>query len=220
MPLNKTKHNHSGENNPMWGRSQSEKCKTINRKRMMGNQINVGRKSPHLTKLNKSRAGIPISDISKEKQRKQILKYWKSSDGLKQRKALSVINKQWAKDHPNEKMNAAKNGHKACPRISSLERKVEDILRKLDINFTPQYEYELGFLDFLINSNIAVFVNGEYWHNYPDGTEKDRRQLAFLKDHGYETLVIWERELKNPDKVISRIRDFVDHTEATMYAVK
>jgi G:T-mismatch repair DNA endonuclease (very short patch repair protein) len=194
----------------MWGKQQSDFNKQGGSVRMTGNKYRVGSTSPHLSELNRSRAGIPIADGPKEKQRQAILKYWLSLDGEKQKLALSMVNKKWAEDHPGHKIAAAKSGHRKCPRISSLERKVETLLREAGVDFIPQYEYELGFVDFLLKPNTALFVNGDYWHNYPDGTEKDKRQLAYLKDHGYETLVIWEHELKEIDNVINRISVFME----------
>ena len=38
-------------------------------------------------------------------------------------------------------------------------------------------------------------------------TEKGR--VEKLKEYGYDCLVIWEREIKQPDKVIGRIKDFM-----------
>lgn len=198
----------TGSKNAMYGKPQSEKCKEINRKRMIGNHINNGRKSPYLTALNKSRTGISISNIQKEKQRQSILKYWNSNEGKKQKLALSNINRKWAKNYPEKKIMAAKNGHRKCPKISSLERKVEIVLQQLNLDYVPQYEYELGFMDFLIKPNGALFINGDYWHNYPNGTEKDKRQLAFLENHGFDTLIIWERELAEFDKLQDKLLDF------------
>lgn len=199
---------HVGVDNPMWGRRQSELCKQINAERMTGNKYAVGKITPHLSALNRSRVGVPISEPAKIKIGQASKDYWKSNDGIKQRESLSRINQEWAAAHPDHKIVAAKNGHRKCPRISSLERKVEILLREAGVDFIPQYEYELGFMDFLLKPNTALFVNGDYWHNYPDGTEKDKRQLAHLKERGFKTLVIWEHELKNINEVASRIQKF------------
>ncbi len=159
----------------MYGKHQSEKCKQVNMVMMSGNKRAAGKKTPHLTELNRSRAGIPIPEEQKEKQRKAILEYWNTGEGIRQKLTLSKVNREWAADHPGHKIAAAKNGHRKCSRISSLERKVETLLRQANMDFVPQYEYELGFMDFLIKPNTAVFVNGDYWHKYPDGTENDKR---------------------------------------------
>ena len=46
MPLNKTKHNQSGENNPMWGRHHSEETKAKISKANKGNIGLPGKKNP------------------------------------------------------------------------------------------------------------------------------------------------------------------------------
>src|SRR3989304_7739839 len=89
-----------GKNNPMYNKKQSEKCKKINKKRLLGKKgrksIAYGVKHPYLTALNKSRVGIPSTDDMKNQQSKSMLKYWNSSKGKKQKKKLSEINKKWA----------------------------------------------------------------------------------------------------------------------------
>lgn len=55
---------------------------------------------------------------------------------------------------------------------------------------------------------IEVF--GDYWHTRPDTpyhqTEGGRKKI--FKSLGYNTLVIWESELKEPDKVVAKIQEF------------
>jgi len=199
---------HIREKNPMWGKHHTEEMKTAARERMLGNKYAAGTKSPHIVRLNKSRIGIPISEERKEKQRRSILKYWNSERGIEQKSKLSHINQKWAAQNPEHKIMAAKNGHRKCPQISSLERKVEVLLQESGIDYIPQYEYELGFLDFFIQPNIALFINGNYWHNFPKGTDKDKQQLAFLKSHGYSTLVIWEHELSNTASLKQKLKAF------------
>ena len=198
----------TGAGNAMWGKHQSDFNKQGNSARMAGNQCAVGKVTPHLSELNRSRAGVPLSLSAKEKIGQASHAYWISTSGGRQKAVLSKLNQEWATEHPTKKVAAAKSGHRKCPRISSLEIKVETLLRQANVDFIPQYEYDLGFMDFFIKPNIAVFVNGDYWHNYPDGTDKDKRQLAYLKEHGYRTLVIWEHELKDIEAVKSKLTAF------------
>jgi len=171
----------------------------------------IGLKCPHLIYLNKKRClGIPISEEQKRKQKKSILKYWNSKEGLIQKKKLSKINREWAKKYPEEKIKAAKSGHRSCPRISSLEIKIQNILKENNIEFIPQYEYKLGFIDIFIEPNKAIFVNGDYWHNYPHGTKKDKKQLEYLKSIGLDCLIIWESQIYNqPELVKKEVNNFL-----------
>ncbi len=57
---------------------------------------------------------------------------------------------------------------------------------------------------------------GDYWHGQKarcyEETEEGR--IALFKKFGFQTLIIWERELKYPEKVLARIRDFVERRES------
>lgn len=46
---------------------------------------------------------------------------------------------------------------------------------------------------------------GDYWHK---GEDPDER-ITLFREFGYETLVVWERELKNQVELVARIKEFV-----------
>ena len=108
--------------------------------------------------------------------------------------------RSWSVQNKDKLLENAKKGHKSCPRISSHEKLLEKELKKTNLTITPQFEYELGFVDFLINGKIAVFVDGHYWHNYPHGTKKDNRQTKWLTDNGYIVLRFWDFDIKKDVK--------------------
>ena len=50
---------------------------------------------------------------------------------------------------------------------------------------------------------------GDYWHNKPQSKLADKRRLKTYKKYGYETLILWESELRaNIDYVVSKILAF------------
>jgi len=55
---------------------------------------------------------------------------------------------------------------------------LRDKLKEINIGFEFQYPIVIGenlsIVDIFIKPNICIFVDGEYWHNYPSGTEKDK----------------------------------------------
>jgi len=51
---------------------------------------------------------------------------------------------------------------------------------------------------------IEFFGGLGYWHKLED---EEIRKSHFAK-YGYDCLIIWESELKNPEQVISRIQNF------------
>lgn len=51
-----------------------------------------------------------------------------------------------------------------------------------------------------------IEFNGDYWHR--NTQDKDMRKLRIYKKCGYKTLVIWEHELKTPEKVLDKLIKF------------
>lgn len=40
-------------------------------------------------------------------------------------------------------------------------------------------------------------ADGDYWHNYPNGTHKDKKQNTFIKNNGWDIIRFWERDINN-----------------------
>ena len=92
-----------------------------------------------------------------------------------------------------------------------LEKKFFEILQSL---YPNEWKF-VGDGQMIINGKCPDFVNvngqkkiielfGDYWHDGDD--PKDRAKI--FKPFGYQTLVIWEHELKNMDSVKFRIKKF------------
>jgi G:T-mismatch repair DNA endonuclease (very short patch repair protein) len=121
------------------------------------------------------------------------------------------------------RMSIAKKGYKPsdeamaklCKALAIKPNKPESALLKLlDQLYPGQWKYT-GDYSFMINGKNPDFVNcngqkkiielfGDYWH---EGDNPQDRADVF-SPFGYETLVIWERELKNIDDVASKIQAF------------
>ena len=214
------------KNNPMYKKHHSLKTKKLisdankkNGKFKGSNNPSFGSKKPHLTALNYSRRGIPISEDAKQKQRQSMLNYWQTEEGSKHRQKLSIINTEWAKNNPEKKIEAAKKGNLICPNISSLELKLKEKLNEKSINFISQYVYKLGFVDIFIEPNLCIFVNGDYWHSLEKQIAKDKVQIKFLQEKGNKVLCLWEHEI-NTDigKCLEKInifREFETEAEAS-----
>jgi G:T-mismatch repair DNA endonuclease (very short patch repair protein) len=67
-----------------------------------------------------------------------------------------------------------------------------------------------GFNPDFINSkqNKIIELYGDYWHNRKDAKERDKLRIPTYKKYGYKTLIIWETEFKNLNKMINKIRSF------------
>lgn len=100
--------------------------------------------------------------------------------------------------------------------------KQEQILISVLSKEFPQFAYNGDFSQgVMLSGLIPDFINvngqkevielyGDYWHS-KDGTRWRQTELGRIMTYnsvGYHCLVIWQSELKNPDKVIEKIRVF------------
>lgn len=91
------------------------------------------------------------------------------------------------------------------------EKQLEKILNKL---FPKKYKF-VGdgktfiagfvpdFIDFKNKKIIELF--GDYWHNREDSKKRDKRRLKSYAKYGYKTLIVWEHELENIDKLTEKL---------------
>lgn len=134
------------------------------------------------------------------------------------RKELSFLKANFNKMSSNllaQKLNKTQASieHKAsrlnlvnAPNFGHLETIVEDHLLKSNISFTKQHSVKPFRIDFVINGNIAIEVNGTYWHadkrQYTtlDKTQayvvdKDKRKYKMLRSKGYRLIILWEKDI-------------------------
>jgi len=132
--------------------------------------------------------------------------------------------------------NWSNNGKRSS--VSSLNKKLYEILKDLDLEFTPEYKINYydedgkkryKFFDAKVG-NILIEANGDYWHanpekykpedvfNFPKSviTSKDIWELDKYKEHianvnGFNVLTIWEKEFKNIDYVKERIKNSINN---------
>jgi len=93
-----------------------------------------------------------------------------------------------------------------------IEKKLEMLLNKL---FFKEYKY-VGDGKFFIGRFNPDFVHkqekkiielyGDYWHNLPSYKERDKRRLKTYKKYRYLTLIIWEKELNNINKLTKKLK--------------
>jgi G:T-mismatch repair DNA endonuclease (very short patch repair protein) len=66
--------------------------------------------------------------------------------------------------------------------------------------------------DFLSkNPKHIIEVFGDYWHRRKDMMARDKKRFTTYASLGYKTLVIWEHELKEPQKVADKIGRFIEN---------
>ena len=54
------------------------------------------------------------------------------------------------------------------------------------------------------NTQQLIEFYGDYWHRNDDPQDR----INFFKSHNYDCIVIWEKELKNINQLITKLQDF------------
>ena len=145
------------------------------------------------------RKGKHNTNESKEKNRLAHLGR-KHSDETKQKLAVALINR--LKQNPI----TIKSKNK-------LETKLETLLNEL---FPNEYKFVGDFKIWFDNFN-PDFINvngqkkiielfGEHWHLNTQA--RDTKRLETYKKYGYDTLVIWQKELSDSSSLINRLKEF------------
>ena len=103
--------------------------------------------------------------------------------------------------------------------LHARPNKPEKILSKLLNKLSKDYKY-VGSGSFIIGGFNPDFINcngqkkiielyGDYWHNTPKAIERNKLRIKTYRSYGYQTLIIWEHELENLDKVVNKIIKFI-----------
>jgi very-short-patch-repair endonuclease len=59
------------------------------------------------------------------------------------------------------------------------------------------------------NIKIAFFIDGNYWHDYPNLRKWDKCVNSYLQNRGWKVLRFWESDIKkNPAQVIQSIKNY------------
>lgn len=151
----------------------------------------------------------PKSLEMKEKVRRGVNRYYKKNPHAKIN--LSKKQKQLWKDEEYREKQLQLIGVGKVIHPNKPETIILNLLNKL---FPKEWKFT-GDYSLIINGKNPDFVNvngqkkiielaGDYWHE--KSYTKDRAKV--FKPFGYKTLVIWEHELKNINKVIKRIEKF------------
>lgn len=152
------------------------------------------------------RLGIKHKPESIEKMR--IIKLGKKASQSTKDKMRAINKRKWEDPAHAKKMIKS---WKLTPNKKEIK-----LMEILDSLYPEEWKF-VGNGDLIIDGKCPDFVNcngqkkiielfGDYWHK----GENPQDRIDIFKPFGYSTLVIWERELKNMDVLIGRIRGFVD----------
>lgn len=87
---------------------------------------------------------------------------------------------------------------------SSLERRLEQVLKTLDIDYIPQFEIGRCHVDFYLPYfDLAIEVDGSFWHSRPLAKRRDMNRDRFIRSRGHHVTRIPEGELlRDPWKAL------------------
>ena len=200
--------NNKGKNNPFYGKKHSEETKK---------KMRLAHKNKILSEKHKKKIGV--SNTGKKRTEEVKKRISKSETGKivskKTRKKISLANlKNWKdKNYREKQIEAILKGSDLSP------NKPEKLLIRLLTKLLPKEYKFVGNGKMIIDRFNPDFINingqkkiiehfGDYWHNLPNYKKRDEKRLKTYSDYGYKTLVIWENELENLNKVEEKILKF------------
>jgi G:T-mismatch repair DNA endonuclease (very short patch repair protein) len=109
---------------------------------------------------------------------------------------------------------------RAAPSTSKIEKTVFDILEKIapgEFQHNHDAQVVIGRkVPDIVNVNgrkLFIEVFGEYWHGFArtgrTKTEEEQRRRKHFKKFGFDTLIVWEREIKTPAKLQKRLSAYL-----------
>ena len=113
-----------------------------------------------------------------------------------------------------ENMTYWANLHKSLHlKPNKPEAQLNKILQKLRPN---EYKY-VGDFSFILGGKSPDFMNvngqkklielyGDYWHKDDDPQER----IDFFKQYGFDTLIVWEKELKDNKNLLVKLGNFIN----------
>jgi len=132
----------------------------------------------------------------------------------------------YTKSKRSEIMSHVKN------RRTAPEEKVAGLLRKLRVRYRRNVKSLPGQPDFVVSSvKTVIFVHGCFWHGHSDckraklpetnkafwkgkiakNRSRDARTARLLRKRGWHVMTIWQCRLRNPDRVLNRLKKALEN---------
>ena len=189
-------------------------------------------------KMSKARTGKPhlIPREAREKQRESLKKFYETPDGIVFKEKLSKVNEgtSWHKGFRHEFSDEVKNKmgviqkakwqdpierDKRVTAIMKAGKQVPNFKESLLLSYLNEvipngWEF-VGNGKLKINGKVPDFVCTvkpnllcEHYGNGYHTQDQVEPRIAYFKQFGYDTLIVWQKELKYKEKVIERIKEF------------
>jgi len=209
--------NMMGKNNPMKNPKIASKCGRMNKGRVSGDETKkkitnslkkLWNDDNYKQLMSDAHKGNKQTEETKKKIGKTSKERWKDSEYRK--RAIKSM-KDYLKDidHKEKRVRILFKALKIKP--NKTEIKLRDLL---DEHHPEEWKF-VGDGQFWLGGKNPDFMNvngkkqiielfGDYWHRGEDPQDR----INHFSNFGFNTLVIWERELENMEKVRERIEDF------------
>ena len=104
------------------------------------------------------------------------------------------MTKYWRSEEGREFARQRRLNQDIPTRDTSIEIKIQNILKENGYDFvTHQSCCNICIPDILFpEKKVIVQCDGDYWHNFPCGNEKDHMQDEILEKNGWHVLRFWE----------------------------
>lgn len=136
---------------------------------------------------------------------------WMERYGIK-RRSFAEAQKKYIQSHPERLEQLVLALRRGCKHPNKAEEKLMQFLIKHDFLFryTGNGIFSIEGLcpDFIAtdDSKRVIELFGDYWH---EPEEEEEREKVFAQ-FGYETLIIWEHELKDETAMLNKIESWVE----------
>jgi ribosomal protein S18 acetylase RimI-like enzyme len=88
--------------------------------------------------------------------------------------------------------------------ISSLSIAYSKILDSLNIKYEMEFSSNIWLFDFkIVNSNMLVELQGDYWHKLKDRVQKDNKKLKYANNNGFDLRYLWGSDFKNENFIVN-----------------
>jgi DNA mismatch endonuclease (patch repair protein) len=168
-----------------------------------------------------------LEGIKKRKNKPENLGKWskkghKIPNSVKKKwKRNGKYNSMYGKHHTDKtkEMIRKKRLKRQLPKENTnIEILIFTELKKRKIKYYPHKTIlNITQPDAFIRPNICIYCDGNYWHNYPNGTERDKKINKILKDNNYIVFRFWGSEIKkNVKECVDIIEEEVRNENAKL----
>lgn len=160
----------------------------------------------HLSEETKKKIAYSSTNRRQSKESIEKIRRYNSTDAYK--------NSHWNNPEYIRKQIQARNVHQ-----NKSEKFLESLISQFGLRFVGDGQVIIaGKCPDFINEekHLIIELFGDYWHSQeltgvPEA-QHEKERIELFRSAGYQTLVVWECELKSPDLLVERITKWIMQT--------